>query len=278
MKYRQFENAGTHQVTIWFFMLFIGIPMLLMVDFASLKEFFQFLENKAGGILGNIIGGIGFLLFGMIELGVGSFIMWIRQLDKEGKASRGQIWLGRLLMVVMIILPLLLIYTGYDLDEDKSPAKLMKTLVLMLLSFAIHVFVFASIETIWAAITYFLGYKPREFMLRISNPEHKLVKVKPYLMESYHEYDDHLSEFNKLSVEAKGTFNAELSKRERLLKDKLTNGSGDDDYDVQDITERPTEPTPDNGGKGAGANTTSNKNTEGKIGFRYTIVNTNSTL
>jgi len=275
MKYRQFENAGTYETSVWFFMLFIGLPMLLLVDYASLKEFFLFLQSRVDGFFGSIIGAIGFLLFGLIEIGVGAFILLVRQRDREGKASRGQVWIGRLLMVVMIILPLLLIYTGYLLDEDKNAAKLIKTLVLMLLSFAIHVFIFATIENVWAAITYFFGYKPKAFMLRFSNPEHKLEKIKPLLMDSYHEYDDNMSEFNKLSAEDKVSFNPELGKRERLLKEKLTNGFEDDDYDVQDIMEKPVEPTPDNGGTSASATATPKSEGEGRIGFKYIV---NSTL
>jgi hypothetical protein len=273
MKYRRFEAASSERVAMMFFMLIIALPLLWVTDFASLREFFLFLGSRVGDFFGSIIGAIGFVLFGLLELGIGAYVIYTRTRDVEGKATKGQIWLGRILMVVMVLLPLLLIFAGYELDPDKTFSKLVKTIVLMLLSAAIHIFIFACIQLLWDAIVYFLVYKIESLRLRLSNPVDKVIRLRSLLKDSYSDYDDHLNEYDKVSVEIKNTFDPKLGKREQLLRLKLSDSDPDNDFDVSDIINA-TKPNFENHQNGTATVVT---NERSKAGFKY-YTTTSSTL
>jgi hypothetical protein len=234
---KNYQGASAFKKSFWILLLLVGIPVLCLVDYASLKDFLAFLAFKVGEPLSNFINRFGFTIFFALELIVGGIVLWLRKDREEGNASKFKIYSSYVLIFAMIVVPMILIYTGYALDEYKTIGKYTKCLVLMTLSGVIHAAIFLCIDHVWHAIT-FLLFVIRKFFLMNRNPEKELRSIKPELRKLYNQFDDLILEYEDLEESEKKRVNTSLSNREIVLKEKLTNTIKDDDYDLEDDTNR----------------------------------------
>ncbi len=265
LKNRKFSALKQLDIALMFFMLFVGLPLLFLTDVMWVVDFANFLRFKIGGLLGGVVGFVIFFAFTALELLTGGLSIWIKDREAEGKNYTGLKWLVRFAMVVIVALPVILTYVGYELDPDKTVGKFAKTVALMVISAATHILIFASINVVWDAIAYFILYKWKLNRLRRSSPVPMLTKLKEQLHDKYAEFDDHKSEFDKLPEAIRNANNVDLGQRENLLKAKLTDNDPDNDFDISDLlkTKPNVERHDDNGGSSI-----SNYG-RNKIGFRY---------
>ncbi|MDR0231402.1 MAG: hypothetical protein LBI82_04710 [Dysgonamonadaceae bacterium] len=215
-------NSHTNlQKVRWMLVLFIVVPMLILVDYASLKLFIDYLQFAVDSIaIGKVLETTGIVIFFVLELAICFSIIRLNEyLDREPNLTLKIVKI--LLMLVMITLPSILIYTGYLLLPFPGQGDTMKTFALILLSIAIHTALFILIDDVLRAVTYIVFLIRKQFLLGI-NPTKNVEKLKKELLKLYARYDVNkarLSEFPGSQI-----YNIELGKREQILRNQLEDG------------------------------------------------------
>ncbi len=262
-----YESADTIQRSVWLFSIMLLIPMLAIIDFATLRLFFEYLGSKVeeGGVK-TFLSQYGFLIFISLEMSVAVFYLYNRKKREEGEGGLGITIVIVAVMCLIALFPAFLIAAGFYLNQANSGADFVKVCALIVFSILVHAFIFIFSEILWNAIG-FTWYLTKSFWFDITNPKEKLLKLTPRLRKLYLEYKHHLDEFQALPANEQKNFDPTLGKRETWLMEKL-NGFNDDDFEIDIITAAPVEPAPD---KSAGvAATTHQSQSQGKIGFQYT--------
>lgn len=145
---RDFRSVHTRQKNMWFFILFILLPFLCIIDLASIGSFIQYLAAASGNIIFKlIITTVGFAIFIVLELAVGALLI----MAKEKPTIRG---VAKVLAVVVVIIPPFLVLTGYLINPHKTVILLIKTIALMTFSAVTHILVFLFVTEVWNAIHY----------------------------------------------------------------------------------------------------------------------------
>jgi hypothetical protein len=218
---------GSMQKIRWLLVLFLVIPVLILVDFASLKLFIEYLEYSANSvIISNIIKAIGIIIFFVLELAVCFAILRIN----EKIPSLSLKFLKIVLTLVMVTLPSLLIYTGYLLLPSPNPGDWMKTFSLILLSLAVHMALFILINDILQVIAY-LSFIIRKWLLQEKNPTKYLEKIKRELLQLNNQYKIETVRFLEFPDAGIYASSVKLSPKEQSILDRLDDGLDEDDYD-----------------------------------------------
>jgi hypothetical protein len=235
VKYKDYTKSTIQMKSVWFFLLFMGLPGMLILDYTGLKNFCEWMGYRVSGSLQPALTNYGFILFGVIELFIGVYIIKTNKAKNSGRASRSRIFTSYLIMVAIIVMPSALILVGYFLDVSKT-AQLPKTIILMALSLVIHTLIFLCIESLWKSIEYFFNYLPTRVYFAWVDPKNELIKLRPILRENYIEYDKTIFEFRELPYESQKNLNYKLDRRDLLLREKLTSSTNDDDFDFPTAT------------------------------------------
>jgi hypothetical protein len=220
--YREYTNASSGKKNGWLFLLFILLPTMGIIDYASIAQFIAYLAASTGsGLIAVFITLIGWLFFILLELATGYILIYY---------AKDKFWLrvmAIILAIGLIVLPSYLIYTTYDINPDKTPLLYHKTMALVLVSLLIHTIFFVVVGEVWAGIHYFV-YLCKKRALENKHP-HKAMKVEiEKLQKSYIDFDKHT---RSLPTEQR-TFL--LQNRAWFVKHKLTNGAHSQEYDLSD--------------------------------------------
>ena len=234
LKYHEYFAADIRRKSFWFFLLFLGIPGMLVLDFAGLKDFFDYLGYRVGGSFKPIFEDWGWTFFGIIELLAGIFIITVKRSQDNANANSFMVFLSRMVVMLMIIIPAVLIVTGYALSTNQGSAQLAKTGVLATLSIIVHTLIFTCIEDTWKAIEYFFNFLPSKIYFNIIDPQKRLKKIRPVLKDNYIEYEKLVFQFREAPYESQKNFDYKLGKREQALKDKLTSILNEDEINFED--------------------------------------------
>ncbi len=237
-------NAPSGKKIRWFLTLFFLIPIIIFVDYASLKMFIDFLRfNVSGNPFGTFLfDNFGIFIFFGLELFIAFTIAIINE-KLELKSNFFLSVLKYLLMGFMIFIPAGLIFAGYLMSASIMPGLFTKTVVLMILSVIVHTAFFIFMEDIIHAIG-FIIFNIKKVFLRFSDPESKLDDVKSSLRKEYSAYDIELLRFKSMPDSALYHSKVDLSKRDQFLKDKLEDDDDGNDYDEYIESKRHKSATP----------------------------------
>ena len=230
VKNEEWNSYSNMQKVRWQLVLLIVVPVLILVDYASLKIFIEYLQYAAGSYtVSRVLKVVGILIFFILELAVCFSIVRLNErLEKE--PNRTLKFIKIILMTVMITLPSILIYTGYVLYDSPIQGDAVKTFALILLSLAIHTALFILIDDVLKAITYIVFLVHRQ-LLKGSDPMKKIERVKKQLLHLYPEYGlayTTLGEFPDATIYIPSIT---LGKRELTLREKLEDGLDEEDYE-----------------------------------------------
>jgi hypothetical protein len=241
---REYIDAPLQKRIGWFLVLFLVVPTLILVDYASLKLFIEFLKYKVDGAVLALLNVFGLFIFFILEIGIALAVLKLNEiLESNNKFSLRL--LRNFLMFVMITLPSLLILAGYLLNPTGGAGGFVKTAALILLSIIIHIAFFVLMNDILKAIG-FIIYKISNLRLKSRNPESKIEAVKLSLHPLYNQYDTEILKLSDLPDASKYEKTIGLSKRELFLKERLEDDIDDNDYDEFIDTKRfaPKPPKP----------------------------------
>lgn len=234
----------------WFLALFVVVPILIIIDYASVVLFIQALiERVPLGIGKTIIQSVSVLIFFVLELATVLGILKIEEQLQKGQNSSGLIILKNVLRLIMIISPALLILCGYLLTPFHTPGESLKIFVFMMISIVIHTIFFLLMDDFLHAINY-QKYKINSRLLKLRNPESSLISIKKSLItDFYPKYDFEMAKISSspMAVEIEPYHQSlNLSKREKFLKQRLEDNIIDNDYeefvDTKRFTPKPTKP------------------------------------
>lgn len=237
-------NAPSGKKIRWILTLFFLIPIIIFVDYASLKMFIDFLRfNVSGNPFGTFLfDNFGIFIFFGLELFI-AFAVAIINEKLEVKPNFFLSVLKYILMGFMIFIPAGLILAGYLMAGQLVPGLFTKTLVLMVLSIVLHTAFFIFMDDIIHAIGYIV-FNIKKLFLSYSDPESKLDDVKASLRKEYSAYDIELLRFKSMPDSALYHSKVDLSKRDQFLKDKLEDDDDGNDYDEYIESKRHKLPTP----------------------------------
>ncbi len=238
-----YAEANSMKRLRWFLALFIVVPVLILIDYASVYLFIEALaERLPTGFGKSVIITVSIFLFFILELATILAILRIEEI-LETKNSGGLRFLKYVLMITMIISPALLIYAGYSMQPTHIPGEGLKTLVLMMVSVVIHIFLFILMEDLLHAIIY-IKYLVNKAIWKMKSPEPRLISLKESLRREYNSYDLEKVKISTNPHVATYLPTIELNKRERFLKEKLEDSIEDNDYDEFTDTKRFTPKSP----------------------------------
>lgn len=216
--------------------LFLVVPILIVLDFASLKIFIDFLQSKVEGFGRMILSTFSIVLFFILELAIALAVIKINE-KLEIKNSIGLRLLRFLLMVLMIILPSALILAGHLLNPIRTFGESFKIGALITLSLIVHTAFFLLMDDLMKAIGY-VTYLINRWILKFKNPESKLEASKILLRTQYNMYDYELVKFSAMPESSTYSSTIALSKREKFLKERLEDDIEDNDYEEFTDTKR----------------------------------------
>jgi hypothetical protein len=204
------------------FLVFILLPVLGIIDYASVAPFINYLSVSAGGgLIGVFLSCIGFLFFIFIELATGWVLIYY---SKKRSLSKGVIIL---LALGLAILPSYLIYTTNDIDTNKTTITGHKTMALAIVSIIVHIVFFLVIKDVWAGIHYCIYYCKNK-ALESKHP-HKAMKA---LLEKLQDY---YLDFDKYTA----TYTPEqqvrlINNKAWYIKHKISTGTHIKEFDLSD--------------------------------------------
>ncbi|MEI6681652.1 MAG: hypothetical protein WCO44_03440 [Bacteroidota bacterium] len=225
-----YEEAESKQIVRWLMVLFVVIPILILVDYASLKLFVDYLQAAVGNQAGSgFLRTFGIFVFFILELATAFAVLKINE-EMETRASFLYKVLKFILMIVMIGLPAMLIFTGYMLQSHHPVGSGIKVFTLMVLSLVIHTVFFVLIDDFLRSIGYLI-YQIQKMVLYFKDPESRLEQLKTELRSLYGSYDLEHTRFSELPDSSKYTSKVELSRKELFLRERLEDDIDDNDYD-----------------------------------------------
>jgi hypothetical protein len=253
VKNDEWNSHSNMQKVRWFLVLLIVVPILILVDYASLKLFIEYLQYSVNNYaVSKVLEVLGIIIFFILELAICFSIIRINE-SLEREPNRALKFVKVLLTIIMITLPSILIYTGYLLLPSPSPGDTMKTFALILLSLAIHTALFILIDDVLRAITYIV-FLIRRRMLKRADPTKYIEKLKKELLKCYSQYDIEAITLSELPDSAVYLPIIKLSTREQLLRDRLEEGMDEDDYD-EFVSLKSHSPKPPFSGSGSAGST-----------------------
>ena len=242
LKNRSWHMYSNTQKVRWMFVLFIICPILILVDYTTLRLFISYLQHtvQTETAISFLLRKTGILIFFVMELGICFATLKINETLENGP-NRFLKVLKALLVTVMVTLPSILIFTGYKLLPQPQMNDTMRTFALILLSLAIHTALFVLLEDLLRAVTY-LVYRCRRMILSGRNPVAQLERIKKELCGLYAQYDVEYVTLSELPDVHAYLSSVKLGRREQKIREKLEDGIDDDDYDEFINTKRSLAP------------------------------------
>jgi hypothetical protein len=213
----------------WMLVLFIVVPILILVDYASLILFIDYLQYAVNSIvIGNVLRVIGIIIFFTLELGICFSIIRLNEHLEENPILILK-FVKIILMCIMITLPSILIYTGYLLLPSVTQGDTMKTYALVLLSLAIHTALFILIDDVLRSITY-IAFLIRGQWLKSKDTVKHIEKCKKELFRLYNQYDIDMVRLSEIPGAAQYQSTLKLDPRSQALREKLEEGLDEENY------------------------------------------------
>lgn len=223
-EYRDYISADKAKKNGWLFFLLVLLPILGIIDYASVAQFIAYLvHSSGGGILGFILSFVGWLLFILLELATGWLLLY-----SKGKPVLKVF--GIVIAIILIVLPAYLVFTTYDINPNKTELLYRKTIALVIVSVIVHAIFFAVIKDVWAGIHYVI-YLIKNKLLNAKHPHTAMKEVSNRLQSLYIDFDKYTT---NCPPAGKTTL---LHNRAWYIKRKITTGVYDTQYDFSDYNQ-----------------------------------------
>lgn len=220
VRYQEIESTSLFEKVVYFLVFFL-LPVLILFDYATLKNFIDFIHSRFSGLLADIVTYTGVFVFISLEILSGvRLVLQSQKVQKEGEVSNAYQVITYGLVFMAIIIPSMIIMAEYQLKEQTGENR-MKMQVLVVVSLVIHIVFFASVDKLLQAFTY-LYFKLKQYFFESPKTERAIKGLKPHLRKAYREYDRLLYLYLKLPEEER-QINHRLGKKEQSLRDRLTN-------------------------------------------------------
>lgn len=219
--FRKYIHASVFRMAGWYFSLFVFAPMVPVMDYVSVMQFIEYLTHNAGPVFGPLIKIGGWLFFFVLEVTVGWLLVFAPSLGVQK-------WLVKVLATIITFTPAMLIATTYAITPDKTPLLLSKTVMLLILSVALHTLVLLLSKAIWSGALHLL-YKYKLKKLHNEDPHKQMKILKVELQSLFTDFDLYIVRNANTKDVA-----SELPNRTRYLKEKFQKGNTGDEYDLSD--------------------------------------------
>lgn len=224
-EHRDYINADKPKKNGWLFFLLVLLPILALVDYASIAQFIAYLAHSSGGgFIGGILSLVGWLFFILLELATG----WLMLHSKNKPLLKG---FSSVFAIALILLPSYLIYTTYDINPEKTALLYNKTIALAIVSIIVHGIFFAVIKDVWAGIHY-VTYLIKRKLHDGKHPHKSMKEVTEQLQALYQDFDKYTATY---PLATKATL---LHNRAWFIKRKITTGQYETQYDLSDYNQQ----------------------------------------